>query len=218
MESNLTFLYNLINSIENNNFDFFYNKMALRDLNNNLIETININKFLIRNVVCCFSTSSYLNLRKIALDGLNVEYKRDRVIMKLRKPAITAIIFSSGKITCSGAKSTREALIGARRIARQIQKLGFSIKFEEYRVTNMMSSSSVPFPINLNKLVSLIPDKCQYNPELSSMLFFKMNSLKASVNVYSTGKLIVLCSSKDAISQVLSYIFPFLYESKIKSF
>ena len=192
--------------------------MGLRDLNNNLIETINCNHFSIHNVVCIYSTSSYLNLRNIALNGLNVEYKRDRVLMKLRKPAITAMIFSSGKITCSGAKSAREALIGARRIARQIQKLGFSIKFQEYRVVNVMSRSSVPFSINLCKLASLVPDKCQYNPELCSVLFFKLNSLKSTVNVYPTGKLIVISARIDTISQVLGCIFPFLHQSKLKSF
>lgn len=55
---------------------------------------------LITNVVCVFRTRCHLNLRKIALEGANVIYKRDvgKVLMKLRKPRITATIWSSGKL------------------------------------------------------------------------------------------------------------------------
>uniref|UniRef100_A0A2D4H285 TATA box-binding protein-like 1 n=1 Tax=Micrurus corallinus TaxID=54390 RepID=A0A2D4H285_MICCO len=82
---------------------------------------------LITNVVCVFRTRCHLNLRKIALEGANVIYKRDvgKVLMKLRKPRITATIWSSGKVICTGATSEEEAKFGARRLARSLQKLGF---------------------------------------------------------------------------------------------
>ncbi|KFZ49184.1 TBPL1 protein, partial [Horornis vulcanius] len=84
---------------------------------------------LITNVVCVFRTRCHLNLRKIALEGANVIYKRDvgKVLMKLRKPRITATIWSSGKVICTGATSEEEAKFGARRLARSLQKLGFQV-------------------------------------------------------------------------------------------
>ncbi|OCT57447.1 hypothetical protein XELAEV_18003521mg [Xenopus laevis] len=62
---------------------------------------------LITNVVCVFRTRCHLNLRKNALEGTNVIYKCEvsKVLMKLRKPRITATIWSSGKIFCTGAAS-----------------------------------------------------------------------------------------------------------------
>lgn len=62
---------------------------------------------VISNVVCAFSVRSPLTLKDIALNGANVEYKRENgmVTMKLRKPYTTASIWSSGKITCTGATS-----------------------------------------------------------------------------------------------------------------
>ncbi|RNA27741.1 TATA box-binding 1 [Brachionus plicatilis] len=188
--------------------------MALRDLNNNEIENFPHLKFSIHNVVCSFGTSCYLNLRKIALNGLNVENKGDRLFMKLRKPTITATIFSSGKITCAGGKSDDEARIGARRVARQLQKLGFKVKFLDYQVVNVMSTSSVPFVINLSKLAKQYPGDCEFNPELSPFVFIKINSLNTSVNVYSTGKLTIMSSNIDSISKSLDYIYTFLYQSK----
>lgn len=62
---------------------------------------------VISNVVCAFSVRCQLALKDIALNGANVEYKRENgmVTMKLRKPYTTASIWSSGKITCTGATS-----------------------------------------------------------------------------------------------------------------
>lgn len=62
---------------------------------------------VINNVVCSFSVRCHLNLRNIALNGFNVEFRRENgmVTMKLRRPYTTASIWSSGRITCTGATS-----------------------------------------------------------------------------------------------------------------
>lgn len=83
----------------------------------------------INNVVCTFSTRCHLNLKTIALNGDNVELKKAQGMlnMKLRKPSATASIWSSGKITVTGASSEDAAKIAARRIARKLQLLGFNV-------------------------------------------------------------------------------------------
>eukprot|EP00064_Thunnus_orientalis_P014136 superscaffoldBa00002419_g14177 len=85
---------------------------------------------IVTNVVATFRTRCHLNLRTIALEGVNVIYKPEvgKVLMKLRKPKITASIWSSGKVICTGATSEDEAKLGARRLARCLQKLGFKSK------------------------------------------------------------------------------------------
>lgn len=64
---------------------------------------------VINNVVCSFSVRCHLNLRDIALNGFNVEFRRENgmVTMKLRRPYTTASIWSSGRITCTGATSEK---------------------------------------------------------------------------------------------------------------
>ena len=47
-------------------------------------------------------------MRKIALEARNVEYNPKRfaaAIMRIREPKTTALIFRSGKMVCTGAKS-----------------------------------------------------------------------------------------------------------------
>ena len=67
----------------------------------------NIICFLIRNIVCTVNLDCKLDLKNIALRARNAEYNPKRfaaVIMRIRDPRTTALIFSSGKMVCTGAK------------------------------------------------------------------------------------------------------------------
>lgn len=106
---------------------------------------------MINNVVCSFSVKCHLNLRQIALNGVNVEFRRENgmVTMKLRRPYTTASIWSSGHITCTGATSEDQAKVAARRYARALQKLGFEVRFRNYRVVNVLGTCRMPFGIKI---------------------------------------------------------------------
>ena len=75
------------------------------------------------------------------------------VIMRIREPRTTALIFSSGKMVCTGAKSENESKLAARKYARVVQKLGFPAKFIDFKIQNMVGSVDVKFPIRLEGLV-----------------------------------------------------------------
>jgi TATA-box binding protein (TBP) (component of TFIID and TFIIIB) len=53
--------------------------------------------------------------------------------MRIRSPRTTALIFSSGKMVCTGAKSEEDSVQAARRYARVIQKLGFPVKLKSQK-------------------------------------------------------------------------------------
>ena len=63
---------------------------------------------LIQNIVCTVNLGCKLDLKNIALHARNAEYNPKRfaaVIMRIRQPRTTALVFSSGKMVCTGAKS-----------------------------------------------------------------------------------------------------------------
>ena len=63
-----------------------------------------------------------LDLKAIALHARNAEYNPKRcaaVIMRIREPKSTALIFASGKMVCTGAKSEQESRLAARKVGRQ---------------------------------------------------------------------------------------------------
>ncbi|CAI9108195.1 OLC1v1007746C2 [Oldenlandia corymbosa var. corymbosa] len=72
--------------------------------------------------------------------------------MRIREPKTTALIFASGKMVCTGAKSEQQSKLAARKYARIIQKLGFEAKFKDFKIQNIVGSCDVKFPIRLEGL------------------------------------------------------------------
>uniref|UniRef100_A0A1B6DYM7 TATA box-binding protein-like 1 n=1 Tax=Clastoptera arizonana TaxID=38151 RepID=A0A1B6DYM7_9HEMI len=169
---------------------------------------------VINNVVCSFSVRCHLNLRQIALQGINVEYRREHgmVTMKLRKPYTTASIWSSGKITCTGATSEEQSRIAARRFARSLQKLGFRTRFTNFRIVNVLGTCSMPFAIKINSFSERYKTQAEYEPELHPGVTFKMVNPKATLKIFSTGSITVTAPSVSGVQQAIELIYPLVFE------
>ena len=72
--------------------------------------------------------------------------------MRIRDPKTTALIFASGKMVVTGAKSEDDSRLASRKYARIIQKLGFNAKFMDFKIQNIVGSCDVKFPIRLEGL------------------------------------------------------------------
>ncbi|XP_067948501.1 uncharacterized protein [Watersipora subatra] len=170
----------------------------------------------INNVVCTFSTRCHLNLRTIALTGDNVELKKAQGMlnMKLRTPSATASIWSSGKITITGANSEENCKIAARRIARKLQKAGFNVKFSSYRVVNVLGTCSLPFGILLTEFSNANLGTVQYEPELHPGATYQIKDIKATLKIFSTGSLTITAPSVDNVQKAVERVFPLVYAFK----
>nr|QUM93255.1 TATA-box binding protein [Calliptamus italicus] len=169
---------------------------------------------VINNVVCSFSVRCHLNLRQIALNGANVEYRKENgmITMKLRKPYTTASMWSSGKITCTGATSEEQAKIAARRFARCLQKLGFNTRFNNFRVVNVLGTCSMPFAIKITAFSERYKETADYEPELHPGVTYKLKQPKATLKIFSTGSITVTAPSVADVQAAIERIFPLVYE------
>lgn len=197
--------------------DRFHSDAYDQDMNDGQVDTFNENDqespeidIMISNVVCSFSVRCHLNLREIALNGSNVEYRRENglVRMRLRKPNILATISSSGKITCTGATSELEAKQAARRCARSLQKLGFKVRFENYRVVNVLGSCTMPWAIKIELFSKHFKDIVQYEPEIQPGVVYRIHDLKATVRMFSTGSITVTAPSIGAVQKSIEHVYP----------
>lgn len=169
---------------------------------------------VINNVVCSFSVRCHLNLRHIAMSAANVEYRRENgmLTMKIRQPYTTASMWSSGKVTCTGATSEETAKLAARRYARILQKLGFRVKFMNYRVVNVLGTCTMPFAIKLIPFSQHNRAIASYEPELHPGVTYKIKDLKATLKIFSTGSITVTAPSVANVQQAIEHIFPLVYE------
>ncbi|KAG9347661.1 hypothetical protein JZ751_005233 [Albula glossodonta] len=171
---------------------------------------------IITNVVAVFRTRCHLNLRTIALEGSNVIYKPEvgKVLMKLRKPRITASIWSSGKIICTGATSEEEAKLGSRRLARSLQKLGFKVKFTDFKVVNVLAVCTMPFQIHLIEFTKNNRPIASYEPELHPAASYRIKNLRATVQIFSTGSITVTGPNVQYVANAVEQIYPLLFECR----
>ncbi|RLN71862.1 hypothetical protein BBJ28_00006716 [Nothophytophthora sp. Chile5] len=144
------------------------------------------------NVVGTVDLKTPLELKTIALHARNAEYNPKRfsaVIMRLRDPKTTALIFGSGK------------------------KLNFPAKFAEFKVRNVMGTCDIRFPIRLEGLLNDHARFSSYEPELFPGLIYKLVEPKLTLLIFVSGK-IVLCGARDSnhLHQAIDKMYPVLLQ------
>ncbi|CAF1414135.1 unnamed protein product [Rotaria sp. Silwood1] len=171
-----------------------------------------------RNVISTVDLSCPLDLKRISLQVRNAEYNPKRfaaVIMRIRRPRTTALIFASGKMVCTGAKREEDSLEAARRYARVIQKLAFPVKFRDFKIQNMVGSIDVKFPIRFEKIILEHYQYCSYEPEIFPGLIYRIVKPKVALLIFVSGK-IVLTGAKVRrdMHEAFEQIYPILKQCR----
>ncbi|KAH8991534.1 TBP-domain-containing protein [Lactarius akahatsu] len=131
----------------------------------------------LQNIVATVNLDCRLDLKTIALHARNAEYNPKRfaaVIMRIRDPKTTALIFASGKMVVTGC-----------------QKLGFDAKFSEFKIQNIVGSCDVKFPIRLEGLAYSHGQFSSYEPELFPGLIYRMIKPKVVLLIFVSGKIVL---------------------------
>ena len=116
--------------------------------------------------------------------------------MRIRDPKTTALIFASGKMVCTGAKSEAESKTAAHTYAKQLKKIGNKeVRLTDFTIQNIVGSHDVGFTIKLETLISKTVESgqkdCRYEPELFPGLIFRMNKPKVVLLIFASGKIVL---------------------------
>ncbi|CAN1180246.1 TATA-box-binding protein [Linum perenne] len=171
----------------------------------------------LQNIVSTVNLDCKLDLKHIVLQARNAEYNPKRfsaVIMRIRDPKTTALIFASGKMVVTGAKSEHDSKLAARKYARIVQKLGFAAKFKDFKIQNIVGSCDVKFPIRLEGLAgSSHYQFSSYEPELFPGLIYRMKQPKIVLLIFVSGKIVITGAKKrDETYEAFENIYPVLTE------
>ncbi|XP_023233446.1 TATA-box-binding protein-like [Centruroides sculpturatus] len=166
------------------------------------------------NIVSSVTLGCWLDLKNIARRSENATYNPRRngsVIMKIKNPYTTAIIFRTGKIICTGAKNEIESSIAVRKFVKIIQKLGYRIRYFEFKIQNIVGSCEVRFQINLELLAIAYAKFSKYEPELFPGLVYNMENPNVLLLIFQYGK-IVITGTKERIDIYCAFnkIYPIL--------
>nr|CAH7746596.1 unnamed protein product [Callosobruchus chinensis] len=170
------------------------------------------------NCVATVDLHTKLNLTTINARTRNSEYNPSRfhgVVMRLREPRTTALIFQSGKIVCTGSRNESDALLAAKKFAKIIQKLGFNVQFANFKIQNLVATCDLRFPIKLENLNMMHGQFSSYEPELFPGLVYRMLKPRMALLIFVNGKIVFTGGkSRQELKDALDNIYPILRSFK----
>ncbi|MCK4443711.1 MAG: TATA-box-binding protein, partial [Thermoplasmata archaeon] len=126
----------------------------------------------IENVVASGSLGDSLDLEAIVeADALvGAEYKREvfpGLIYRLEEPKTAVLLFSSGKVVCTGAKNLEQVKLTISKVAERIERAGIEIKEDpEIEIQNIVACADLETELNMNAIcISMGLENVEYEPE-----------------------------------------------------
>ena len=145
------------------------------------------------NIVVSTSLEHDIPLEKMAATLSNTEYNPEQfpgLVIRLKDPKTSALIFSSGKVVCTGARSMEKVHESIKKIIKSLEKIGIRIKIKpEVKIQNIVASGSVGMDLNLNVLATKLQN-VEYEPEQFPGLVYKLLAAKATFLLFSNGKIV----------------------------
>ena len=164
---------------------------------------LNMAKTKVVNIVASASIGVTLDLQEISERFAEAEYDKNRfpgLIYRMKKPKVAILLFTSGKLVCTGAKSieqTKEAInIILDRIRtlfkeKHPNELGDIPKEVDVEIQNIVATGDLNTVLNLNKAaVYLSFEKVEYEPEQFPGLVYRLDEPKVVALLFGSGKVV----------------------------
>jgi len=170
------------------------------------------------NIVVSAALGHDIPLEKMAATLSNTEYNPEQfpgLVIRIKEPKTSALIFSSGKIVCTGARSLDKVHESIKKIIKSLEKINVKIKtFPEITIQNIVASGSVGMDLNLNVLAMKL-DNTEYEPEQFPGLVYKLPNSRATFLLFSNGKIVCTgTKSEDEVHEVLELLIENLKKVK----
>jgi transcription initiation factor TFIID TATA-box-binding protein len=154
----------------------------------------------IQNVVSAATLNQKVDLNAVVKGLPDAEYRPDQfpgLVFKLKRPKTATLIFSTGKMVCTGAKSGEESRRAIMKVVKELKKGGIIIIGKpDLKVVNIVASASLRGKIDLEKAVTTLR-KAMYEPEQFPGLIYRMDEPKLVILIFATGGLVVTGAKKE---------------------
>jgi len=167
------------------------------------------------NIVVSTALEHDIPLERMAATLPNTEYNPEQfpgLVLKIKDPNTSALIFSSGKVVCTGARTLEKVDESIKKIIKCLEKLNVHIKIEPVvTIQNIVASGTVGMDLNLNVLAMKL-ENTEYEPEQFPGLVYKLPAAKATFLLFSNGK--IVCTGTKSEKQVFQALDVLVEELK----
>ncbi len=154
----------------------------------------------IENVVASATLKQNIDLNAIVRIFPGVEYRPEQfpgLVYRLKKPKTATLIFNSGKMVCTGAKSERQAKKAVMKVIDDLKRNGIVIVGKpEIQIQNIVASAGLGGYIDLEKSTYSLK-RTMYEPEQFPGLIYRMDDPKVVMLLFASGKLVCTGAKKE---------------------
>lgn len=160
-----------------------------------------IKSIKIENVVASTGIGTKLDLNEVIRILEGADYNKERfpgVVYRTTNPKTAALIFGSGKIVCTGAKSIEDVSNGLNKVFEKLKDMGIDIpKKPDITIQNIVASADLHTVLNLNAIaIGLGLENIEYEPEQFPGLVYRLSTPKVVMLLFGSGKLVVTGGKK----------------------
>ncbi len=152
------------------------------------------------NVVVSVTLNQKIDLNAVVKGYPGVEYRSEqfpRLVFRLKRPKTATLIFNSGKMVCTGAKSEKDARHAVMTVIKELKKSGINIISKpELKTQNIVASVSLGGRVDLEQAVIKL-GKAMYEPEQFPGLIYRMDEPKVVILIFASGKLVCTGAKKE---------------------
>jgi len=154
----------------------------------------------IENVVASAILDHSVDLDAITKLFPTAEYRPEQfpgLVFRLKKPKTATLIFNSGKMVCTGAKSESLAIKAVEKVVKELKSHGIVIMGKpKTQIQNIVASASLGGRIDLEKATYSL-SRTMYEPEQFPGLIYRMDKPKVVILLFSSGKLVCTGAKKE---------------------
>jgi transcription initiation factor TFIID TATA-box-binding protein len=147
----------------------------------------------VENVVASASVDQKLDLIEITEKFPDTEYHPEQfpgLVFRLKTPRTATLIFRTGKMVCTGAKSEEMAIKAVNTVVQKLRKGKVKVKKDAViTVQNMVASINLGGKIHLEQAARTLP-RSMYEPEQFPGVIHRMLDPKTVILIFASGKLV----------------------------
>jgi transcription initiation factor TFIID TATA-box-binding protein len=154
----------------------------------------------IQNIVASAALNQRISLKTIVEKFPHAEYSPrvfPGLVFRLKKPKTATLIFETGKMVCTGAKSEKEAIQAVNKVVKELKTHGIQVLNKPaIKIQNIVASGALNGEIDLENVVYKLK-RVMYEPEQFPGAVFRMEEPKVVFLIFSAGKIVCVGAKKE---------------------
>ena len=160
-------------------------------------------KIRVENIVASATLNVIIPLEKIVSKLPGMEYEPEQfpgLVYRMEKPKAAALIFGSGKIVCTGARSITDVKEVFKKVVSIVQSVKVRVpKNYKTQIENIVASARLEAKLNLDKIAFKL-ENSEYQPEQFPGLVYRIPEPKVAFLLFGSGK--VVCTGGRSVNDV----------------